>query len=102
MSLDKLKDRAEQADAKALKLSGEYQDKVDQQVTKKWNELKERYGSRIEEANEEARVAQKEYADALVLQDLMDRPDGPAVAQTLVQQGGLTQEQVDEAGLSRG
>ena len=70
-------------------------------MTKKWTELREKYGPRIEEANVAAAAAQKEYQDALVLHDLMDRPDGPAVAETLVQQGGLTQQQVDEAGLSR-
>jgi glutamyl-tRNA reductase len=59
--VDDLRKVYENADAAAAKLSGEYQEKVDKQVTAKWQELKDRYGARIDEANAEAQEAQQRY-----------------------------------------
>lgn len=59
--LDDLRKDYEDASATAAKLSGEYQDKVDKQVTAKWQELKGRYSDRIDEANREAAEAQQTY-----------------------------------------
>ena len=57
--LDEIRKQYEDADAAAVKLSGEFQGKVDSQVTAKWTELKERYGDRIEQATQEAAEAQQ-------------------------------------------
>jgi hypothetical protein len=52
--LDEVRKQYEEADTAAVKLSAEYQGKVDSQVTAKWQELKGRYHDRIWEANAKA------------------------------------------------
>jgi antitoxin component HigA of HigAB toxin-antitoxin module len=88
MDLDKLKADYEKADDKASKLTGEYEQKRQEGLDR----LRERYADRIDKATQEAADAQKAYMDALVVQDLLDRPDGVTLGRTLVGQGGLAKE----------
>lgn len=94
--LGHLKEQYEAADAEALKLSGQYQKKYQDGIRKLKEKLTDQYGERIAEANERARTAQKEYMDALVLEDLVER-DERAVADRLVNEGSLSGDQVEEA-----
>ena len=59
--LEDLRAEYEEADALAVKLSAEYQDRIDKQITAKWTALKEKYGPAIWEANRNAAEAQQEY-----------------------------------------
>lgn len=59
--IDDLRKEYEAADAEATKLSGEYQGKVDEQVTAKWQGLKDRYAAKIQDANKKAAEAQQTY-----------------------------------------
>ena len=58
--IDDLRKEYEAANDAAVKLSGEFQGKVDKQVTAKWTELKDRYADQIDEANAAAVEAQQE------------------------------------------
>ena len=86
--LEKLKDAYDKADAKAAKLNGDYETKRQDALAR----LKEQYADKIAEATQEAADAQKAYLDAQVVQDLLDRPDGETLGQTLVSQGGLSED----------
>lgn len=66
------------AEAKAQKLMAEKDEAV--------QKTRDRYASRLQEANDEAAAAQKEWLDAVAAEALLDRPDGEAVARSL----GLT------------
>jgi hypothetical protein len=71
--LDEVRKQYEEADQAAVKLSAEYQGKVDSQVTAKWQELKGRYHDRIWEANAKAAEAQQRLAAYEAAQALLDR-----------------------------
>lgn len=77
--LEKLREKYERADAKAIKLSNDYQTKVQEAVAK----LKERYHDRVWEANRAAAAAQKDYCDAEAAAALEGRPDAAEVANRL-------------------
>jgi hypothetical protein len=81
-NLDQLREEYEAADAAAIKLSGEYHNKVQKAV----GDLKERYGAQIAEATQKAAEAQKAYCDAEAAEALKDRPGGAELAEAL----GLT------------
>jgi uncharacterized protein involved in type VI secretion and phage assembly len=59
--IDDLRKKAEEADEKAVKLSADHQQWVDEQITAKWTARKERDGEKIAEAAREAAEAQAEY-----------------------------------------
>lgn len=45
--------------------------------------VRDRYGERLQKANQKAADAQKEWADAEAANALLDRPDGEALAERL-------------------
>jgi hypothetical protein len=73
-----LKTAYEQAEAKAQKLMAEKDDAIDK--------VREKYASKLQQANQYAADAQKAWNDAVAAEALLDRPDGEAVADAL----GLT------------
>lgn len=74
-SLDEIRSEYEQADSEAVELSGEYQKRVDNEVTAPWNALKAEYADRISAANEKAAQAQQKYLDYEAASALLDDPD---------------------------
>jgi hypothetical protein len=66
------------AEAKAQKLMADKDEAI--------QKVKDRYAQKLQDANVEARDAQKAWADAVAADALLDRPDGQAVAASL----GLT------------
>lgn len=73
--LDELRQAYEEADAEAINLSGEYQRRLDEEVTGPWQRLKDEYTDRIREANDRAREAQQAYCDAEAANALLDHPN---------------------------
>jgi vacuolar-type H+-ATPase subunit E/Vma4 len=47
------------------------------------SKVRDRYADKLRDANNEAAEAQKAWLDAQVAQDLLDRPDGEALAASL-------------------
>jgi hypothetical protein len=76
--LDKLCDAYEKAERNAQDL----QTKKDEEVAK----VRDRYSEKLRNAVDKAAAAQKALLDAEAANALMDRPDGPSVAESL----GLT------------
>jgi hypothetical protein len=93
--LDDLRKQYEDADSAAVKLSGEFQGKVDSQVTAKWQELKERYGDRIAEATEEAAETQQRLMAYEAAAALLER--GEEGESTLANHTGRGGELLHEA-----
>lgn len=76
--LDKLRSDAEKAEQRAQKLMAEKDEAV--------QKVRDKYTDRLRDANDEAAAAQKALCDAEAANALLDRPDGPSVAEAL----GLT------------
>lgn len=76
--IEKLRKASQDAEAKAQKLMAEKDDAM--------SKVRDRYSAKLAKATDEAAAAQKQLADAEAAQALMDRPDGPSVADAL----GLT------------
>ncbi len=84
-----LKKAYEDAEANAQKIMAER----DEAMAK----VRERFDDRLRKANADAADAQKRFMDAEVIQSLLDRPDGEAVARSLREQGSLDAETVASA-----
>lgn len=70
-----LKQRYEEAEAKALKLQAEKDDAI--------AKVRSRYADKLSAAADTAAAAQKEWLDAEAVELLRDRPDGDQVAEAL-------------------
>jgi hypothetical protein len=90
-NLDKLRKASDDAHTKVHALQAE-KDEAMQKVRTK-------YTDRLRTAIDKAAAAQKELCDAEAAGALADRPDGPAVAKALVEQGGLSAEAVAAVGI---
>jgi hypothetical protein len=73
--LDKLRADLEKAEQAAYKLQADKDDAVEKARSK--------YADKLRKANDDAAAAQKALADAEAANALMDRPDGPSVAEAL-------------------
>ena len=94
MSIDlkKLRKNAKDAEDRAHKLQGERYDAM--------QKVRSQYDQKCRDANDAAAAAQKELLDAEVAASLADRPDGETVARGLVEQGALSRDLAEAAGIN--
>lgn len=73
--IDNLREKYEKAEADAQKIMADKDEAI--------QKVRDRYGERLQKANQKAADAQKEWADAEAANALLDRPDGEALAERL-------------------
>lgn len=73
--IKKLKTDFEQAEAKAQKLMADKDEAIEK--------IRDRYGDRLRNANQDTAEKQKLWLDAQAAEGLLDRPDGEAIAHAL-------------------
>jgi hypothetical protein len=87
MSSSELKSKWERAESAALKIQADRDDAI--------AKVRARYNDKLAAAVDKAAQAQKDWRNEMVVESLLDRPDGRAVCQRFVEQGALPKAALD-------
>lgn len=90
--LEQLLTEYEQADAEAIRLSGEYSQRYQDGVRELREQLRAEYGDQLEAATEQAAEAQRTLLDTQAALELLDRDDAESVLGSLDRDVGFDTE----------